>query len=140
MVKKIAALLGVLMVGVILGASGHWYFSDKLPEIQANQAAQKEQERLYSMVRSGKVLSVSQNELTLELTKKGKEDVKGKELTEKVVITENTTVQEGMNILNGNGEQIDITQFVSPGMDVNVLAEDGKALALHFSKSDEKEM
>lgn len=133
--KKIAVIVSVLAIGVALGVLGYWYFTDKLPELRAYKMAQQEQERLNNMVRSGTVISVTENELTLKLVPTETGEQKKDEI-QKIEVTDYTSIQEGMTFLKEPGKKLDLTQYVQPGMLVNVLVEDGEALALHFNKED----
>lgn len=127
------------IAGIGLGVLGHWYFSEKLPHERAMTEAKKQQEEMNRMVRSGLVTAVKSNEITLKVETSGDTTVEtGKKIT--LNVDEKTTLQEGMNLLNrpGQGSAPDVTRLIKPGMHVDVLDRDGRAVAIHWDNSESK--
>lgn len=131
--KKILSYLVVFIVGVAMGCSGYWFVTVKQPELHAYKEAVKEQEKLYDMFYTGRVLEVSPKSLLIQVTQRGGEDVESAEPIN-VQFTNETTIQEGMNFLNRPGMELDLTLYVEPGMLVDVLVDEGQALALHYDR------
>lgn len=141
--KKSMVLIVVisLALGAGLGALGQWYFTVKLPQHKAMAFAQKRQDEMNKMIRTGSLTAVKANEITLKVEHSGDPSVEtGGELTLK--IDAGTAIHDGPNILNrqapgpgqspGISQNFDATQYLKPGMKVDILEGDGRAVAIHF--------
>ncbi|SFR06945.1 hypothetical protein [Desulfoscipio geothermicus] len=128
--KTILIAILTFIVGTFSGVCGHWYFTDYMPEVKLKKAATEHQEKLNQMVRSGKVLAVKPNELTIKVENSGDKEFEGKEIT--IKIDSNTTIQEGMDILSKPGTAFDLTSKLKKGMYVDLMVEEDKALAIHW--------
>jgi hypothetical protein len=128
----IIAILAALAVGIFLGAVGYWYFAIEMPHNKALALAQKQKAELESMVRTGEVVSVTPDEITIKLKESGapEQDQVGKEITYKA--DENTRIQPGRQVINPQGGKIDLTKCVSVGRTVNLMAKGEKIVVLHW--------
>lgn len=70
--------------------------------------------------------------MTVKVEKSGDPAIVGQVIT--VQLDERTSYQEGMGFLNLMGEEIDATRYLKPGMKVDLLVKDGKAVAVHWEK------
>lgn len=136
MVKGIQ-FVSVFLVGILIGSLGHWYFSFKLPEVNAYKAAVEEQNKLNDMVHAGLVVEVNPKDILLQVAKGGgkeKHNEDGEVIH--VQFSDYTTIQEGMSFVKETGEELDLAQYVKPGQYVTLLIDDGDALALHYDIID----
>lgn len=133
--KSIAAIsiILTLLAGIGIGAGGMYYAKIVLPEKEAAQLAQKLQEEMIKMVRSGTVTAVSRGQLTMKVEKSGDSAVGGKELT--VNIDSSTMFQKGMDMLNNPGEHVDVQKLIKTGMKVNVIENNRQALVVYWNPS-----
>ena len=133
MVKDIQ-FLSVFLVGILIGSLGHWYFSFKLPEVEAYKAAMEEQNRINDMVYTGFAVEVNAKDMLLQVSK---EDKKENGEVIHVHFSDYTTIQEGMRLMKEPSEELDLTKYIRPGQYVTVMIDDGDALALHFDRFDD---
>ncbi|MFZ5642549.1 MAG: hypothetical protein ACOY46_03020 [Bacillota bacterium] len=126
----IIVLLGILP-GVLIGVVGHWYFADHLPKVRMMETIREQQSRLNKMVRSGIIKEVKANEIIMTVEQSGDPEV---QLQSDLSLTVDnmTTLQEGNNVLSKPGQSEDLTLYIKAGMHVDVLARDGKAIAIHW--------
>jgi len=128
----VAAIVALTFIaGIVLGAGGMYYAKIVMPEKKVKMIAEKQQEELNRMVRSGEVVSVYPDQLTMKVENSGENTLEGRELT--IKIDERTKVQEGMRLLNKTGEVIDLTKRLKPGQKVDVMERDGRAVTVHWS-------
>lgn len=107
-------------MGTFFGVFIHWLFVDHMPKVKMTELAGQRQEEMNKMVRSCKLTDVKPEELTITVEKSGDPSVEtGKEITLKV--DAGTTIQEGTNMLNQQGQVVDATKYLKPGMKVDVL-------------------
>ncbi len=137
MQKSIIVGIITFIIGIGIGASGHWYFTDHLPEARIEQAALDHQKEINQMYRAGKVLDVKPNEITIKVENSGDEAEEGKEIT--VTTDADTSIQEGMEFLSTPGQTYDLTTRLEEGMQVDLMVQDGKALAVHWAEKKEPE-
>lgn len=126
MKKSIALIAIALITGIFSGAGGMYYRINIYPEQQVQRMLEKQETQMREMVRSGEVIDVKTDEIKIKVEQSSKESLKGKELA--VKINKDTTVQEGMKIL----ENVDIANRLKPGMRVNVMEKNGTALVVHW--------
>jgi len=131
--KPIVAVLiaNSLLIGVAFGGFGMYYVKFIAPHNKVQAIVQKQQKELEKSVRSGEVLNVKPEELTMKVESSGESSLIGKELVVKV--DDQTTFQAGMNLLNKPGEAVDMTKHLKPGQKVDVMERDGLAAAVHWS-------
>ena len=136
MVKGIQ-FLSAILVGILIGSLGHWYFSYKLPEVEAYKAAVEEQSKLNDMVHAGLVVEANPKDMLLQVAKGGGKE-KHNEDNEVIHVqfSDYTTIQEGMNFVKEAGQEVDLTKYVKPGQYVTVMIDGGDALALHYDNID----
>ncbi|AEG58960.1 hypothetical protein [Desulforamulus ruminis] len=132
--KRYISYVVVLVLGIGVGIGGYWYYTVKLPEQRAYKLAQEQSERFNSMVRTGKVLSIKEKEIALQVMKKGREDITDQNLIEKIKVSDETIIQEGMDHIKPPGESFLLRDYIQEGMNVDLLVENGEALILHFDK------
>lgn len=125
-----------LVIGLGCGVLGHWYFTDHLPQIKLKKEAIEHQAKLNQMVRSGEVLAVKKDELTIKVENNADEELNGKEITVKT--NPDTSIQEGMDFLSEPGEPFDLTSKLKVGMTVDLMVEGDTALAVHWPKTQEE--
>lgn len=128
--RIVSLIIAAAVIGACLGVLGHWYFTDLAPAKKAKVIAQRQMEQMKKLVRTGPVVSVTPDSVTIEVYKSGDESLAGRKMTFK--IDKMTTVQAGMGILNRSGEAIDLTKYVKTGTTVDVLARGDRAMALHW--------
>ncbi|HHW44114.1 MAG TPA: hypothetical protein GXX25_09985 [Desulfotomaculum sp.] len=136
--KSVLAVIVIasLIVGAGLGAGGHWYLADHRPKVKMMEMAKKQQEQLNKMVRSGEVTDVKPDEITLKVQRSGDPQFEGKAITVKT--DRYTNVQEGMNFVSKPGQATDLSRYLKPGMQVDLLVNGDKALAVHWEKAPEQ--
>ncbi|OAT83683.1 hypothetical protein A6M21_07555 [Desulfotomaculum copahuensis] len=120
-----------LLAGAALGAGGHWYFADHLPKVRMMAMAKEQQEQLNKMVRSGDVVSVKPDEITIKVTHSGDPQFNGKTITVKT--DQYTSVQAGMDFISKPGQATDLTKYLKPGIHVDLLVNGNKAVAVHWN-------
>ncbi|QGP94137.1 hypothetical protein MGLY_35620 (plasmid) [Neomoorella glycerini] len=125
-------IVAAFVIGAITGAGGMYYGKIVLPMRKAEAMARQQREEFDRMIRRGEVTGVKPGELTVKVEKSGDPAIVGRVIT--VQLDERTSYQEGMGFLNLMGEEIDATRYLKPGMKVDLLVKDGKALAVHWEK------
>lgn len=123
----IFATIFSLLIGVILGAGGMYYASQVVPEKKAQEVARQQQEKLNRMLRQGEIVKVKPDEVTVKVNDGGG-DI-GETVT--VITNEYTSVQVGMAFMNKPGEKTNLTEWFAVGDHIDMLVEDGQALALY---------
>ncbi len=123
----IFATIFSLLIGVILGAGGMYYASQVVPEKKAQEVARQQQEKLNRMLRQGEIVKVKPDEVTVKVNDGGG-DI-GETVT--VITNEYTSVQVGMAFMNKPGEKTNLTEWFAVGAHIDMLVEDGQALALY---------
>ncbi|WP_156779587.1 hypothetical protein [Desulforamulus reducens] len=126
----------IFILGGGIGAMIDHYYYITIPQLNAMAEAQRQQEALNKAVRHGKVVEVKQQELTVAVTESGEETEKGKTIT--VTLTPRTNIQKGDLFLNRDGQVVDITQHLKPGIEVDLLVRGDKAMALYWEPGEEK--
>lgn len=91
------------------------------------EVAKKQKEDMEKLVRTGKVVSVSPEEIQVNV-EKGGGDI-GKTITLK--ITEYSNIQIGMTFVNSPGKKVNLKEWLKEGDNVNALVKDGRILSLH---------
>ena len=116
-----------LLVGAVLGAGGMYYASQVVPEKKAQEVARQQQEELNRMLRQGEIVEVQPEEVTVKVNDGGGN------IGETVTVTTNeyTSVQVGMAFMNKPGEKTNLTEWFAVGDHIDMLVEDGQALALY---------
>ena len=130
MKKTVVIIILSLVVGALLGACGHWYFTDYIQQVKLDKAAMAQQEKLNQMVRTGKVVNVKPNELTLKVEISGDKKLEGKEITVKT--NKDTSIQEDSNFLSEPGTAFDLTSKLKKGMNVNLMVQGENAVAVYW--------
>lgn len=134
MSKKLAVNLMVLTfcVGSFFGVFIHWLFVDHMPQVRMMEMAKKQQEEMNRMVRFGNVTAVKPTEITVSIERSG--DPKVKRGSVVAYKTDNmTTLQEGSNPISKPEQSADLTQYIKPGMHVDVLDKGGMAIAVNWN-------
>ncbi|GAB6274760.1 MAG: hypothetical protein STSR0004_16250 [Peptococcaceae bacterium] len=91
------------------------------------EAAAKQKEEMEKLVRTGKIVSVSPEEIKLKV-EKGGGDI-GKTVTLKT--TEYSNIQIDMTFVSSPGKKINLKDWFKNGDNVNALVKDERILALH---------
>lgn len=127
--KSILVLIvvGAFLAGFGAGFGAGYYYYVHTPQKKMQEEARKQQEELEKMVRRGEAVEVMPDAIKVKVEKGGGDA--GKTITAR--ISEYTSVQVGMGFVNEPGVKLDLTQWFKPGDYVNLLYEDGQALALH---------
>ncbi|GBF34102.1 hypothetical protein DCCM_3214 [Desulfocucumis palustris] len=128
------AVAAILVLGVLLGAGGMYYFDEIYPVQKTQRMIAKQKEKMDKMVRSGVITDVKPGEITLKVDQAGDNSIKGKEITVKV--DPETTLQEDSKIIDGHNT-VSLADTLKPGMKIDVMDNNGRALAIHWSGLNE---
>lgn len=129
----VISVIGALLIGGAVGALGDHYFYITKPYKVAMEQTKVQQEKLNKMVRHGKVVDVKPNEVTVNVTESGDKSVKGN-IT--VAVDKETNIQKGGILLNNLGQPVDLTQELKPDMEVDLLVNNNKALAIYWEPEE----
>lgn len=135
--KKIAiiSIVIVFIAGAGLGVLGHWYITDKIPMDRAIKQSQEEQAKLNSMMRSGQVVNVTPQDITVQVGSSGNEAVKEGDIIT-LTVDQWTAIQENMDFIKISGQEMDITKIFRPGMGITAMAEDNRALTIYYDADE----
>lgn len=134
-IKDGRTFVPIRFVAEALGAEVKWDDNQKIVYIKsaetiaqekAQEAAKKQQEELKKMTRSGEVVTVKPESITLRV-ESGGGDI-GQTIT--VTANEYTSIQIGMNFVMKPGEKPDLTKYFKPGDKIYALVKNGQAMAL----------
>lgn len=124
--------ISAVVIGIFAGALGFWYITIELPHNKALAEAERQREELERMVRTGEVISVTSDEITINVKESGEpdKDLVGKEIT--YLADEKTRIQPGRQVINPRGGKIDLTKCLSVGKTVNLMVKGEKIVVLHW--------